>query len=357
MPAISFPDGDPLLRKQWVNETDFVAEQKMVASRYFGSGADAAFRIRDNLNKGYGREVVWSAAFPLVGKGTVGLEKLKGKEEAPTLRSDSMRVDMSRHAVPVGTKIDAQLSPTNLRKIGRDGLGSWKAKQVDKACANHLCGYTPANTDTSDVGATQRGHNPIVHPNALRMIRAGGITTDELVAADSTAKINLEIIDHCKERAMLETSTTWPIEPLAGGKHVMFLHPSQMTDLRRNEEWQAIQLAALAGKQEGNPLYKYALGEYNDTILVPWAYITPGVNSTTGATVANTRRAVFIGAEALSIAWGRNYDGGSGDWTEEKEDYGMHMQVAYDLMWGVKANMYNGIDYAKIVVTTYSATH
>lgn len=368
MPENFFPSNDPQTRKQWIDEVNAVAEARMVASRYFGTGSNSAIRIRDALNKGYGDEVTWSSSWPLKGTGTVGPETLKGKEEALTLFTDKMRIDLSRHAVPVGNKIDAQLAPVNLRKIGRDKLGSWKAKAVDMACAYQLAGYTPANVDAggdNDAGgrnATYRGHNTITAPHADRIIRAGGIATDTLVGADNTAKMTLELIDYAKERCFLETATAAPIEPLEGGKHVLFVHPSVMTDLRRNEEWQAIQLAALSGKQEGNPLYKFAAGEYNDTIIVPWQYLPTGV-SATNTSVANTRRSVLVGAEALSLAYGRGYDGGEGDWEETEDDHNFIKYVAYDLIWGVKANFYKSgsalaeVDYGKIVIVTYSAAH
>lgn len=368
MPENFFPTTDPLTRKQWIAETNAVAEARMVSARYFGTGSNSAFRIRDALNKGYGDEVTWSSSWPLKGTGVVGSETLKGKEEALTLFTDKMWIDLSRHSVPVGNKIDAQRAPVNLRKIGRDKLGTWKAKAMDRAIAHHLAGYTPANVDTggdNDAGginATYRGHNTITACHADRIIRAGGIATDTLVGADNTAKMTLELIDYAKERTFIETATAAPIEPLDGNKHVLFVHPSVMTDLRRNEEWQAIQLAALSGKQEGNPLYKFAAGEYNDTLIVPWQYMPQGISATNTA-VANTRRSVLVGAEALSVAYGRGYDGGEGDWEETSDDHNFIKYVAYDLIWGAKANFYKSgpaaaeVDYGKIVIVTYSAPH
>ena len=353
-----FPTTDALTRKAWEARTDAVAEAETVITKYFGSGSNSLGIVRDALNRGYGDEITWSSHWPLKSPGVYGGKTLKGKEEGQTIYTDRMRIDMTRHAVPVGNKIDAQRAPTNLRQLGRDALGRWKARQVETAAANQLCGYLPANVETADQNINQTGHNTVTAAAASRTIRAGGIATDELVAADNTAKFSLKLIDYAVEAAKVETSTNAPIMPLADNKYVCFLHNYQVTDVRQSDtDWKNIQLYSLSDKKDMSPFYRYALGEYNSTVLVPWQYITPGVNSTTNATVANTRRAVFCGAGALSVAWGRQSTGGTGAWIESDEDYEFEMAVAYELFWGIKANFYNSIDYGKIVITSYAAAH
>ena len=81
------------------------------------------------------------------------------------------------------------------------------------------------------------------------------------------------------------------------------------------------------------------------------------VGSTTGAAVANTRRAVFLGRNALSIAWGRQYGGGAWKWTERVADYGDKRFVGTKLLWGLKSDVFNSVDRGKIVITTYAAAH
>jgi hypothetical protein len=83
----------------------------------------------------------------------------------------------------------------------------------------------------------------------------------------------------------------------------------------------------------------YLVGEYNGVLLVKAPRITNGVNSTTGAAVANARRAVLVGAQAGMFAMGRQKGEGEGDkfnWVEEEFDYGNQLGVSAGTIFGMK---------------------
>jgi N4-gp56 family major capsid protein len=142
-------------------------------------------------------------------------------------------------------------------------------------------------------------------------------------------------------------------------RYVMFLHTNQVTQLRTNTsagQWLDIQKAATTGDgSRSNPIFTGALGMYNGVILHESTRITPGVNSSTGASVANTRRAVLAGAQAIVLGFGGGQDYGSWDWNEELFDYGNQLGVEAGCIFGLKAVRYNSADFSKIGVHTYTA--
>jgi hypothetical protein len=69
-------------------------------------------------------------------------------------------------------------------------------------------------------------------------------------------------------------------------------------------DWLDIQKAAMSGGDiETNPIFSGALGVYNGVVMHEWTRLPNGI----GANSATTRRAVFCGAQAVSLAWGQGY--------------------------------------------------
>ena len=145
--------------------------------------------------------------------------------------------------------------------------------------------------------------------------------------------------------------------------YICFLHPFQVTQLRTSTDtgqWLDIQKAAMSGGQvSDNPIWSQALGMYHDTLLMDNTRITQGVNSSTGAAVTAVRRAVFAGAQALTMGHGRKTDSGTQDnnfsWNEETFDYGNKLGVSAGSIFGMKKARYNSLDFATIVISSYSA--
>lgn len=97
------------------------------------------------------------------------------------------------------------------------------------------------------------------------------------------------------------------------------------------------------------------LGMYNRTIILEDSRIPQGVNSSTGVADTTVRRAVFCGAQAGVMAFGRDY--GSPDkfkWTEQLFDYDNQLGVAAGLVAGMKKTRFNSADFGSVVVSTYA---
>jgi N4-gp56 family major capsid protein len=145
------------------------------------------------------------------------------------------------------------------------------------------------------------------------------------------------------------------------GKYVMFLHDYQVTDMRISTsagQWLDIQKAALAGGIGAkSPIYTGALGEYNNVVLHKWNRIPVGI-SNAGAAQTSTRRAIFCGAQAAVVGFGKEFAKGSHyKWIEELFDYERELGVSAQTVWGVKKSVFNSLDFGAIVATTYAVAH
>jgi hypothetical protein len=84
---------------------------------------------------------------------------------------------------------------------------------------------------------------------------------------------------------------------------------------------------------------------------VPQGYTSAAGN----ATVANTRRAIFMGAQAALFAVGKGGNPDSMTWVEEEFDYENQLGVSAGMIYGLKKTVFNSADFASIVVATYAA--
>jgi len=154
-----------------------------------------------------------------------------------------------------------------------------------------------------------------------------------------------------------------PINVGGDEKYVMFMHPVIVKNLRTDAStaritWFDINRARLQGGEsvDRNPIYTGAVGEYNGVVLHEAWRLPNGINSSTDAVVANTKRSVLCGRQAAVCAYGMAHQGSQRyRWTEELFDYQNQLGVGVDAVWGIKKSIYNSQDYATIVVASYGA--
>lgn len=244
-----------------------------------------------------------------------------------------------------------QRVPFSVREENRLGLTDWWADRIDSWFFNHVCGNN-AQTDTRHAGL-----NTTVAPDADHQLWAGAVANDQSLTSSHTFTIDL--IDKAVERAKTLSPAIRPIKIGGRDKYVVFLHPYQVTSMRTNTstgQWLDITKFAYSGvDRDGNPIYNGALGEYNGCILHDSTRVTLGVNSSTAAAVASTRRAVLCGAQAALMAYGKDHDGGEMTWVEEMFDYGNSLGVSAGLIGGLKKTRFNSKDFGTVVMSTYAA--
>jgi N4-gp56 family major capsid protein len=249
-------------------------------------------------------------------------------------------------------KMSEQRVPFEVREEARDGLADWWADKIDTGFFNQIAG----NTTVSDIRLT--GMQAAVAPDTTgdSQIVVGPNST----TSSATVNFELSAIDVAVELAQ---TRELPIRPLMiGGDayYVLFVHPFQGTNIRRNTntaEWADFQKAALQGGRmapEDNPIFAGAEGMYNGTIIHRSTRVPAGANNSAGG---STRRAIFAGAQAAAVAFGYENGPNQFSWVEELFDYENQLGVAAGAIWGLKKLVFNSKDFATITITSAAASN
>lgn len=370
MAATSFGTNDPLAVKLWSKKLSVEALKQTWASKFMGDSTDAIIQIKDETKKSAGDQITFGLRVQLTGAGVLGDGTLQGAEEALTTYSDSVVINQLRHAVRNGGRMTAQRVPFDLRQEALSGLRDWWAARIDQSFFNHVNG----NTVQTDVRFTAM--NATVAPDSGHLLRvgsAGNAGTDQSISTTET--FTLTILDNAVERArsfdpnVTALSVTdgiqsgFPLRPcnVNGTEYyVAVLHPAQITSLRALSStagnWFDIQSSAMKGGEiEDNPIFTGALGVYNNCVLHGDARINLGVNSTSATTaVANTRRAAFLGAQAVICGFGRDNGPERFTWVEELFDYENQLGVSAGTIFGMVKTTFNSTDFGVIALSTYA---
>ena len=354
MATTEYGVNDALAVKLWAKKLFQEALKKTYASKFMGSGSDSLIQIKGETSKSAGDRITVGLRMQLSGDGVQADGTLEGSEEALTTYSDNVLINQLRHAVRSAGKMSEQRVPFSVREEARMGLEDWWANRIDTWFFNQVCGYTP-QTDTR-----YTGNNSITGPDSDHRVFSTG-TADETVQADSTKIMTLAMIDKAVEKAKTLSPMIRPLMINGEEKYVMFLHPYQVYDLRTSSstgQWLDIQKAAMAGSRASeSPIFKGSLGEYNGVILHESTRVTNGVHSSTGAAQTSVRRAVFCGAQAAVIAYGKDSSGGEMSWVEELFDYGNQLGVSAGMIAGLKKTVFNSKDFGVITASTYAVAH
>lgn len=354
MAVTSYGTNDPLAVKLWSKRLSVEVLKNCWASKFMGKTSASVIQIKDETQKGPGDKITYGLRMQLTGAGVVGDGTLEGQEESLTTYNDAVVIDQLRHAVRSAGRMSQQRVPFVVRDEALSGLRDWWTDRVDASFMNQICGYT-AQTDSRFTGL-----NATIAPDAnhIDIADGAGSTTEGSITTIST--YTLSFIDKAVERARTLTPAIRPVIVQGKKFYVQFLHPYQVTDLRTNTatgQWVDIQKAAMTGGEiEDNPIFDGSLGVYNGTILHEDVRVTNGVSATTTA-LANIRRAVFCGAQACMIAFGRDNGPERFTWVEELFDYENELGVSAGLIFGIKKAVFNGTDFATVVTPTYAVQH
>ena len=360
MATKTYAVGDAEVVKLWSKRLARETLKKTVCFAYMKDSSDSLGKIETDTQKGAGDRVTYTLRMQFTGDGVTENETQEGNEEALATYTDSLYINELSHAGRANKTISQQRVPFKLAREINDGLADWHAGRMDTVFFNHLAGNTVANTQA---GSTLKyaGFNTITAPSSGRVLRPSSLTTDQLLTA--TNIITLDAIDRMKEIA--ETggaSALVPLRPISGlpmgAKYVLFMHSTQATQLRTNTTtfgWLDVQKAWLSGsKGEDNMLFKGGLGVWNEVLLVSSTRVPKGVNSTTGAAETSTRRAIFCGASALTLAFGQGYGPEEFKVREEGFDYNRQYGANALNIFGMKKSVFNSSDFATIVYPTYA---
>ncbi len=346
----------------------FVEALKATWVGKFIGDSNSVIQRKDDLSQSAGDRITVGLRMQMTGAGIQGDGTLEGNEEALVTYSDNVLINQLRHATRSNGKMSQQRVPFVIRDEGMAGLRDWLADRYDTSFFNQACGFTLV----SDTRYT--GNNATIAPDTAHLIVAGNVgATESSLSATTGAYLSLSDIDRAVTIAKSfgrygDYTGSVPMRPVminGEEKYALFLHPYQTLRLRTNTstgQWLDIQKAAMTGGQvSNNPIYTGALGEYNGVVLHESARVTPTLSFAGGSNTLGLQssyyRAVLCGAQACSIAFGQDTATGlSGSWVEELFDYGNQLGIAAGTIFGLKKMQFNSLDFATLVISSYTNT-
>lgn len=365
MALTTYGVNDDLAVKTWARDLNHEVRKGLEIAPLIGSGPNAIIQEKTEL-KAAGDKVTMALRTKLTGAGVTENETLEGNEESLTTYSDSILINEIAHAVRVKGEdsIDQQRVLFDLRDEAKTALADWFAERLSMSFFIQLAGITASSITyrgtSTNLSAVYRGLNTVTAHSSNRKVFAGSATTDQGLTSSDT--FTLTMVDKAKEKAVLANPKVRPVRVNGKDMYVMYLHPTQAYDLMVDTGtmgWREIQLAAIQGGQTSdNPIFTGALGVYNNVVLRVNEDVPNGQNSSTAAEITTVKRALFLGAQAGSIAFSSKFSKNSPyKWVEKKFDYDRELGVSVQGLMGLKKNIYNSEDFGVITVSTYGTTH
>lgn len=254
----------------------------------------------------------------------------------------------------------------DLRKIARVRQSEWWARVFDELCFMYLSGARGVNPDYI-FPATYTGfaNNSFVAPDAQHILYGGDASSKATIASDDP--MTLALIDRAVARADMMGGGTTGIPSIQaceidGEEHfVVVMNPWQEYAVRTSTttgHWLDIQKAAAGAEGRNNPIFKGALGMYNNVVLhkhkgvIRYSDYGSGVN-------LNAARALFMGRQAAVMAFGSPGTGLRFDWHEETQDRGNQAVITTATIVGIKKAAFTiegtSRDFGVIALDTYVA--
>jgi len=372
MSTTTFSTNSASTVKLWSQRTlyDFVTDTEMLGQMMKAG----TLRRVDDTSKTAGDRVTVSYLQRLTDQGLLGMQSATGLESALTYFTDNVSIDQLRIVVenPAPYTIDAQRVLYNIPEDTYRVESEWMKIRGLLGAFNQIAGNT-ATTITYD-GVAYSGNdrlkitglNAAVAPSTTsgvtRIIRPNGLTTDQAVAADTTATAKLTDILTCETIAQTSRPYIRPLSETSEIKYHYYVHTQcymdLMTDASASLQYRDIQQALItSGRGEGEMQRSFV---FSQTRVFNSDKIPNGVDSGTSAAVANSRRNIFTGRDAGGICFGKGFTDGRENVAgflvkTDFQDVGNLQRIALIGIFGIKKVVFNSNDNGSIVSVNYSS--
>jgi N4-gp56 family major capsid protein len=213
--------------------------------------------------------------------------------------------------------------------------------------------------------------NAITAPDSEHIIYAGNKTKATITSGD---KMTLTEIDKLKAKAIMmgggsgggsagtdgntQTPQIHPIKIDGEMHYVMVLCPWSTYDIRTDAtsgQWLDIQKALATAVGRKSNIFIGGLGLHNDVVLHEHKSVVRFSDYGTGSPgVLPAARNLFMGEQAMVIAFGSPGTGLRFSWHEETRDNGNQLIITSSTIVGIKKVTFNGKDYGMMVDDAYA---
>jgi N4-gp56 family major capsid protein len=334
--------------------------------RFVGAGEPATLPIQrlTELENDAGEQITFDLSVQLKQLPIEGDSVQEGTEEGLEFYQDSVYIDQQRCGIDGGGRMTRKRSLHKMRDIGRRRMAEWWARLLDEIRFIYLSGSRGVNAGfIYPLGWAGRSNNALSAPDSSHLMVAGKKTSGAGGTLTTGDKMDLTLVDRFVAMAgtMGGGSQSVPrIQPIKinGEKRfVLVMHDWQEYDMRTNAttgQWLDIQKALATSVGKASPICKGGLGEYNNVVLHKHENAIRFSNFGSGSNVL-AARALFLGTQALTEAYGSPGTDMRFDWFEKMTDNNNRLIISSSCIWGCKKVTFNGLDYGVVAADTAAA--
>lgn len=352
----SFATTDALTAELWSDGLEAEALKKVSFAGLMGKRSDSLIQWKDGLSKKPGDTETIGLRMQLTNAPKSSSDSVENNEQTLQIYNDSLTLDEVVDAVKFKNVIDRQRVTFDMRDEAKAALADQLANAWDTSMFNQLAGF-----NLSGLKTTFRGCNSVTAPDSGHWIIADSSnnSTEDTLADASTDYFSTDLIDVAVEKAKTLSPSIRPasIPGYSQPMYVCFVHPYQMSQLKASgTRWDTMQRDAMqAGLLGDNPLITGATGVWNGTLIIESPRVPYGLDAS-GDIKTTVRRAVFCGAQAAFVCWGRlGGDPRRFRWVEKQFDYDREYGVMAGFLGGIKRSIFNSKSFAAITISTYAA--
>lgn len=345
-------------------------------------------RVTD-LSKGGGDKISVDLFNILVGKPTMGDQKLNGKAMSLSASSQDFTINQYRGLADAGGKMTQQRTKHNLRQVALSGMTNWNARLRDQLCLVQLAGARGSQNTAdwvvplaSDADFSDIVVNAILAPTKNRQFYAN----DATVPSDLGTNDALVLQDIDRMVSVIGEGNV-PMQPIKFKDdknfwddpfYVLFVSERVWLYLQARTgqtQWRTVlqnAIQRLTPEMRKHPLFAGDIGYWRNCLIKPMkryairynaadnvTYDTGGADgfTYTEATAAvgagiTLDRSLLVGAQALAMVYGQNSSSEFFmDWNEELTDHKNNVEISTSTMGGcgkVRFRVKNKMDNTNI---------
>ena len=335
MAKTNFATNDALVKKTWEEKLYRDTVRDSYFNRFFGQDSSSLVHVKTQLEKSQGDKITFGLRMRLQAEGVTEGQMLEGNEEKLQVYDYALSLSQYRHAVRDAGAMARKRAMFSIDDESRMALKEWGSEKIDKLCFSALLD-TPTKTIYRTAAGLQSTSTPATAKAAL-------------TAADS--KITPALISALKALAQTGgdvngTRAFIPIRPVrvdGSEYYVLLAHPDVIYDMKQDATFQtAWRDAQERGKN--NPLFKDAAIVWDGVVVHSHPLMTAGTDAGAGSNVPFSR-AVFMGAQALTWAWGQRES-----IVMKEFDYDNEHGYAWGMIAAVGKPKFNSVDFGSISV-------
>ena len=323
-----------------------------------GEAASMPLQRLTELESDAGENISFDLSMQLTMQPVEGDAILENKEEALQFYSDSVYIDQMRGGVNSGGKMTRKRTIHKLRDVARKRQSEWWARVFDELCFMYASGARGTNTEyVYPTSYTGFAGNSFTSPDSNHIIFANGTAKRDV---EATNKMTVSLIDKAVAYAQMMgggTQVIPQIQPIKinGEEHYVWVGDGyQVYDLRQDTGatgWLAMQKAAAAAEGRKSPIFTGSLGMHNGVVLQQHKACIRFTDYGAGGAVEATR-SLFLGEQAMVVAFGSPGTGLRFGWHEETRDNGNQLIISTSSILGMKKVTFNGLDYGIMAIDT-----